>query len=51
MNGLKVFRLHHVGIDSRVSVESSGYISHHVLDEFRIIVGLLGDELFVGTLE
>ena len=51
MDGFEVFRFHHVGIDARLGVQLSGNVAHHVLDEFRIVVGAFGDELLVGALE
>ena len=39
------------GVDARFRVEAAGHVAHHVLDELGVVVGALGDELFVRPLE
>src|SRR6185503_6130633 len=48
---LEVLRLDRVRLDALVEVEHRGDVAHHVLDELRVVVGALGDELLVGPLE
>ena len=47
----EVFAFDHVGRDAVVTVDGGCYVTHQVLDELRIVVGALGDELFVRALE
>src|SRR5688572_9977567 len=48
---LEVLGLDDIGFDPLVEVEHGSYVAHHVLDELRIVVGALGDELLVRALE
>ena len=47
----KVLGFDHVRRDAIVEVEHRGDVAHHVLDEFRIVVGALGDVLLVRALQ
>ena len=49
MNGLEVLGLDPIPGDSLLTFRGSGDISHEVFDKNRIVVGSLGDMLFVGT--
>ena len=49
VDGFEVLRFHHIGIDQRLGVHRCCDVAHDVLDEFRIVVGALGDVLFIGT--
>src|SRR5690625_4909299 len=51
MNGLEVLRRRHISKNAVVRVQPPGNVTHHVLNELRIVVGTLGDVLLVGTLE
>src|SRR3974390_135431 len=51
VDGLEILRLHAVPLDALVAVELHGNVAHHVLDELRVVVRALGDELLVRTLE
>src|SRR5437762_13976314 len=42
---LEVLGFHHVRLDALVQVEHGGDVAHHVLDELRVVVGALGDEI------
>src|SRR5215470_10320595 len=48
---LEILRFHAIPLDARVAVEIRRDVAHHVLDELRVVVGALGDELLVGALE
>ena len=50
VDGLEVLRFHHIRIDQCFGVHRSSHVAHDVLDEFWIVVGALGDVLFIGTL-
>ena len=47
----EILALHHIGRDALIAVQPHGDVAHHVLDELRIVVGALGDELLVRALE
>ena len=51
VDGLEVFRLHHVPLDALILVQHGGDVAHHVLDELGIVVGALGHQFLVRTLE
>jgi len=47
----EVLALHHVGGDTLIVIQPYRDVAYHVLDEFRIVVGALGDEFLVRALE
>ena len=51
VNRLMVLDLHAVAADARVGVQGQRHIAHQVFDKLRVLVGALGDPLFVGPLE
>src|SRR5258706_2198626 len=48
---LEILRFDHVRGDALVQIEQRRHVAHHVLDEFRIVVGALGHEFLVRALE
>ena len=51
VDGLEVFGLDDVSIDTLIGIEHRRYVAHHVFDELRIVVSALGHIFLVGTLE
>src|SRR5690625_1000949 len=51
MDGLKVFSLDAIALNSFDAVQIDRHIAHQILDEFRVVIGVLGDVLFISTLE
>ena len=49
MDRFKIFRFDDVGVDAVIGIQRSRHITHHILDKFGIIVGVLGDEFFIGA--
>src|ERR1700728_861902 len=48
---LEILALDHIRGDAILAVEPHGDVTHHVFDEFWVVVGALGDVLLVGPLE
>ncbi|KGX49630.1 hypothetical protein Y025_5573 [Burkholderia pseudomallei TSV32] len=48
---LEILRFEHIGDDPLVRIEPPRDVAHQILDELRILVRALGDELLVGTLQ
>ena len=51
MDGLEVFGLNDVSIDTFVGRLHGRYVAHHIFHKLRIVVSALGHIFFVGTLE
>ena len=51
VDGLEVLALDRVGADPGLGIEADCDVTHQILDEFRVVVGALGDELLVRALE
>ena len=51
MDRLEVLRLDGVGADAIIGVQLRGDVAHHVLDEFRVVVGAFGHVFLVRALE
>ncbi len=51
VDGFKILRFHGVGGHALIALQRHGDIAHQVFDEFGMVVGALGDVLFVGPLE
>src|ERR1700687_4371704 len=51
VNRFEILALDHIRRDAILAVEPHGYVAHDVFDEFRVVVGMLGDILFVRPLE
>ena len=48
---LEILRLDDEGLEPRIRVEARRHAAHQILDEARIVVSALGDELLVGPLQ
>ena len=48
---LEVLRLDDERLEARIRVQPRRHAAHQILDEARIVVRALGDELLVGTLQ
>ena len=51
MNRFEILRLHGVGKDAHIVIQSTRHIAHQVFDKFRIVISALGDIFFVRPLE
>ena len=51
VDGLEVLGFDGVGRDPVVGIQTRRYVTHHVLDELRVVVGALGHVLLVGALQ
>lgn len=51
MDGLEVFRLDAIPAYVFVPAQYQGEFTYRIFDKTRIVVGLLGNEFFVGSLE
>ena len=47
----KIFRFHRESHDARVLLQFERDVAHQIFNKFRVVVGALGDELFVAALE
>ena len=50
MDGLKVFGLNNIALDSFILIETARYIAHHILDKLGIVVRPFGNIFLIGTL-
>ena len=51
MDRFEVFGLDHIACNARFIVEPDGEIAHQIFDELGVVVGALGDELFIRPFE
>lgn len=51
VNGFKVFDRDPKAGKAGVIRQGIGHVANHVLDEFRIVEGVLGDEFFISAFE
>jgi len=51
VNRLKVFSVHIIAAYFVIIIELIGHVAHHILNKFWVVVGLFGDEFFVGAFQ
>jgi uncharacterized protein YajQ (UPF0234 family) len=51
VNGLEVFGLHGVALDTWQTANRNGNITHEVLDKFGVVISPLGDIFLIGPLQ
>ena len=49
MNGFKIFRLHAVSLNIAVVIENAGDVADKIFHEFRVLVSLFRDKLFIDA--